>query len=89
LADAVVRELREETGLTGVVGPLCGVAERVDGAYHYVILDYWVDVPADEPTAAGDATDALWASRADLERLELVPRLVEFLTEHAVLAHVT
>jgi 8-oxo-dGTP diphosphatase len=40
LEDAVVRELREETGLAVTVGPLVLVAEVIDPAYHYVILDY-------------------------------------------------
>ena len=40
LAEAVVRELREETGLEGVCGELIGVAERVSEHGHFVILDY-------------------------------------------------
>jgi 8-oxo-dGTP diphosphatase len=84
LADAVVRELREETGLVGQVQGLCGIAERVAGAHHYVILDYWVAVSGDV-TAADDADDAVWADRATLDRLPLVPRLLEFLEIHEVL----
>jgi len=85
LAAAVRRELAEETGLHGAVGPLCGVAERVFGGHHYVILDYWVDVPSGDAVAADDAHDVAWAGLSDLDRLPLVPRLVEFLTEHGVL----
>src|SRR3546814_18514302 len=39
LAEAVTRELREETGLEGLCGPLLGWAERIDAEGHYVILD--------------------------------------------------
>ena len=86
LAAAVLRELFEETGLTGEVGALCGVAERVGAGYHFVILDYWVTVAADaQAAAADDADDVMWASRADLDRLPLVPQLVEFFAEHGVL----
>ncbi len=88
LADAVVRELREETGLSGRVMGLCGIAERISGRYHYVILDYWVDVDVDAaaPQAGDDATAVQWVDRAMLAELPLVPRLLEFLAEHRVLA---
>ena len=85
LAAGVQRELREETGLHGDVGALCGIAERIGDDYHFVILDYWVTVAAGEAAAADDADDVIWASRADLDRLPLVPRLLEFLDEHGVL----
>ena len=87
LADAVVRELHEETGLGGSVTGLCGIAERVSGRHHYVILDYWVRVDADGAAAVAgdDATDVVWADRAALDSLPLAPRLLEFLTEHGVL----
>lgn len=87
LADAVVRELREETGMVGTVTALCGIAERVSGRHHYVILDYWVAVDAEaSPAVAGDdATDVAWVDRAELDELPLVPRLLEFLSENGVL----
>ncbi len=86
LEEAVARELAEETGLTGRVGALCGVAERVGEGFHYVILDYWVEEVAGTPVAGDDATEAAWASLADLERLPLVGRLADWLAEHGVLA---
>ena len=86
LTAAVVRELAEETGLRGRVQRLCGVAERIGADHHFVILDYWVEVGADQEAVAGDdAAAVMWASRADLARLPLVPRLDEFLAEHGVL----
>ena len=40
LADALAREMLEETGLVVEVGSLVEVVGIVDDAYHYVILDY-------------------------------------------------
>jgi 8-oxo-dGTP diphosphatase len=85
LADAVRRELREETGLDGTVGSLCGIARRQADGRCFLILDYWVDVASGDVCAGDDADDAVWANRADLERLDLVPLLREFLVVHGVL----
>ncbi|MPZ71846.1 MAG: NUDIX domain-containing protein [Nitriliruptorales bacterium] len=85
LQDAVRRELLEETGLDVRVTGLCGIAERMFDEHHYVILDYWCEVDHGRAAAADDAADVMWASREDLERLPLVPRLLDFLDEHGVL----
>jgi 8-oxo-dGTP diphosphatase len=57
LADAVERELLEETGLAVRCGELVGWAERMGPGYHFVILDFAVAVSdhAPEPVAGGDA----------------------------------
>jgi 8-oxo-dGTP diphosphatase len=84
LAAAVRRELREETGLLAHVGPLCGIAERISDQAHYVILDFWADADG-TPIAGDDAAGVTWADRADLDRLQLVDGLVDFLAAHHVL----
>lgn len=86
LADAVVRELREETSLTGTVTGLCGVTEDIADTHHFVILDYWVSAADGVAQAADDAAAVTWADRADLDRLDLVPGLLDFFAEHGVLA---
>jgi 8-oxo-dGTP diphosphatase len=90
LALAVARELAEETGLTGRVGPLVGIAERTGDGYHYVILDFWVDVDEDQEAIAGDdALAVTWATRPDLAQMPLVPQLFDWLSEHGVLDRLT
>lgn len=88
LAEALVREVAEETGLDATVGALCGIAERISEDHHFVILDYWVEGRGDA-TAGDDAEAVCWASRADLDALPLVPRLMEFLGEHGVLGRLS
>ena len=71
-ADAVRREVREETGLEVEVGPLLDVFDRVhlDGEgrveYHYVLLDYLCRSAGGTLTCGSDAADARWVRQADL-----------------------
>jgi 8-oxo-dGTP diphosphatase len=87
MAEAVVRELLEETGLEGVCEDLVGWVERFGADYHYVIADFRVRVPASTPPSAGsDADEAAWVPLQELAELPLVDGLVEFLREHGVLS---
>lgn len=86
LAEAVVRELAEETGLEGLCGPLMGWVERIGDDHHFVILDFEVTVlDAVHPMAGDDATEARWVPLDDVAALNLVDGLAEFLHEHGVL----
>jgi 8-oxo-dGTP diphosphatase len=86
LAEAVVRELREETGVEGVCGELIGWAERFDDDEHYVILDFAVSLlEGAEPVAGDDAAEARWVPLADVAELDLVPGLAMFLHEHDII----
>ena len=81
LADAVRREVREETGLEVVVAELAGIFEVV-GESHYVILDY-VAAPSDDsdPVAGDDAARVEWVPFEEVVKRECTPRFVE--TMHA------
>lgn len=77
LAEAVVREVREETGLDVRVGPLVEVLDRIHRdddrrvEYHFVLLDFRCTVVAGTIAHGSDAADACWASRTDLPRYGL------------------
>jgi 8-oxo-dGTP diphosphatase len=87
LAEAVVRELREETGLAAVCDGLIGWAERMGEDYHYVILDFAVTVlDSAEPVAGDDAAEAAWVPLYEVADLSLADGLAEFLHDHGILA---
>jgi len=86
LAEAVVRELAEETGLEGVCGNLIGWVERIGDDYHYVILDFAVTLlEGAEPVAGDDAAEAAWVPLDEVAEQRLVEGLAEFLHEHNVI----
>jgi 8-oxo-dGTP diphosphatase len=79
LADALKREVREETGIEIEVGDLLGVLER-RGDEHFVILDFLAQ-PLDDttPRASDDAAEALWVPLREVAKLDCTPRFVETL----------
>lgn len=86
MAEGAVRELREETGLDGLCGPLIGWAERIEDDHHVVILDFRVDLLADaDPTAGTDAAEALWVPLAEVAGYPLAPGLAQFLHDHGII----
>lgn len=86
LAEAVVRELAEETGLEGICEDLVGWAERLGDDHHFVILDFRVTLlERTDPTPGDDAAEAAWVPLVDVAELNLVEGLAEFLHDHAIL----
>ena len=87
LAEAVVRELYEETGLTGVCEGLVGWVERIMEDHHYVILDFSVTILSSaDPVAGDDAAEAAWVPLAEVADLTLADGLAEFLHDHDILS---
>jgi 8-oxo-dGTP diphosphatase len=87
LAEAVVRELREETGLEGVCDSLIGFVERIEADYHYVILDFTVTVVDDaDPAPGDDAAEAAWVPLSDVADLDLTEGLAEMLHDQGILS---
>ena len=86
IADAVARELREETGIAGVCGALLGWVELIAEDHHFVVLDFLVDVAdARDPVAGDDAAAAAWVPLDQVAELPLVEGLAAFLRHHGVL----
>src|SRR3954449_5999972 len=84
---AVVREVREETGLEVRVGPAVGSVLIPAGAVVYDVTDFActpVD-PAAPPVAGDDADGVTWVDATTLGGLACTPRLVETLREWGVL----
>lgn len=90
LAEAVVRELAEETGLEGVCGPFVGWVERIDDEHHFVIMDFVVTIlDHKEPVAGDDAAEVAWVPLIDVAEWPLVAGLAEFLHDHGLIATIT
>ncbi len=93
LAEAVTRELREETGIEGVCGRFLGLLERLpddESPEHLVILDYEVAIlESVEPVAAADAAEARWVDLVDVADHQLAPGLAEFLHDHGIISTIT
>ena len=85
-AEAVVRELREETGLEVVPGALIGsVIRSGPHGVSYDIHDYAATVTGGVPRAGDDAAEVRWVTEPQLRALPTTPGLVETLAAWNVL----
>jgi 8-oxo-dGTP pyrophosphatase MutT (NUDIX family) len=76
-AEAVMRELLEETGLSVTVGALIGTVTRPASSGVYDIHDYACQVRSGVLRAGDDASDARWTSAAILTTLRTAGQLTE------------
>jgi 8-oxo-dGTP diphosphatase len=86
LQEALVREIREETGIEVHVREPVLVFDRIlrDEAgvrYHYVIVDYLCGRAGGETRAGSDALDAAWATPSELAGYELPPAALEVVVD--------
>lgn len=86
VAEALIREVAEETGLAGLCGPLIGWSEFIGDHAHYVILNFRVTIVDDgDPVAGEDESDVRWVPLWEVSELRLTPGLAEFLADHDVI----
>ncbi|HEX3879851.1 MAG TPA: NUDIX hydrolase [Bryobacteraceae bacterium] len=77
LADAVKREVREETGLEIEPVELFEIFERIMrdetgvAEYHYVLIDYICRISGGVLQAGDDVCRVEWVERADLPKLQI------------------
>jgi 8-oxo-dGTP diphosphatase len=85
-AEALVREMLEETSLIVEVGRLLGRVQRpfLDGAV-IDIRDYAVTVTGGTLRPGDDAAEARWIAAADLNSLAITEGLIAALTDWGVL----
>jgi ADP-ribose pyrophosphatase YjhB (NUDIX family) len=86
-ANALVREVREETGLVVTAGRLIGSVRRPAGVTgsEFDIRDYEVSVTGGTLTPGDDADDAVWAGPTELASLPLADGLLAALRSWGVL----
>jgi 8-oxo-dGTP diphosphatase len=81
---AVIREVKEETGLEVYEPRLVDVVNYVSlgekGAvvYHYVIVDYFVTVKSGKPKASSDAAALKWVPLSEVEEYDLTESFRRF-----------
>jgi len=85
LIDALKREMKEETSLDCEVKDLVNIAEVIikdnNGKvkYHYIILDYLVDVKSDKAKPSSDASAVGWFSYDEAQQIQLTPPTAKLL----------
>jgi len=82
--EAVIREVKEETGLDVENPELIDVVNNITKdekdqiKYHFVIIDYSVKLKGGKPKAASDAEQLEWVSLESVEEYDLTKTFREF-----------
>ncbi|MBS7646766.1 MAG: NUDIX hydrolase [Candidatus Bathyarchaeia archaeon] len=83
--EAVIREVKEETGLDVAEPELVDVVDNIvrdmngEIKWHFVIVDYFVKVKGGELRAADDAEEIRWVPLGDVEKYDLTKTFRNFL----------
>ena len=77
IEDAVIRETKEETGLSVVDPILVDVVDSIDAddlgkiRYHYIIIDFYVRVKDGVPKADTDVEELVWVPLDEVKTYDL------------------
>ena len=74
-AQAALRELTEECGITASIGPMIGLYEVIHADVHFAIACYFASDPVGQIKAASDAADARWVHLNDISQLPLASNI--------------
>ncbi len=86
MVEALVREVKEETGLDVAVGDYIGHVEVLGDHDHFVIHDFYATAFETEPVRAGDdAQEVAWFDLHVVSELNLVDSCAEFLADHRII----
>jgi len=92
LEEAVLRELKEETGIDGIVEGILWVDELIEKdqkgiRYHYIIIDLLVEPLYIDVKPSSDVLDANWFTIDEAMKLkttDTMRRFLAFIKEHGV-----
>jgi 8-oxo-dGTP diphosphatase len=79
-AEAALRELQEESGLSATIGPMLGLYDVVQPTYHFAIACYFASGPVGELKAGTDAADARWFHVDEVAKLNLASNIAQVIT---------
>lgn len=85
LSQAAAREVWEECQVRVEPGEVVATSDLIERdaqgriRYHYVLLDLAARYSSGEPVAATDALEVRWVTAAELNRLDVIPRLLPVL----------
>ncbi len=74
-AQAALRELNEECGITARIGQMIGLYEVIHTDVHFAIACYFARDPLGQISAASDAADARWVHVNDIYQLPLTSNI--------------
>ena len=83
MRDAVVREVREETGLTVDVGDAVWAGDIMDDTqpptYHFTVVDFAATPTGGHLEAGDDAAEVRWVAIDELRSMRLTPTMYDLL----------
>jgi len=85
MREAVIREVREETGLIVDVGDVVWVGDIMDGAqppaYHYAVVDFAATPTGGHLEAGDDAAEVRWVPMEEVRAMRLTPTMNDLLDQ--------